>query len=171
MNYECSNDSVTISEANETGEQIYIIDPDETAPGHTHSIAASVTHLYTGTTCTMSVQYYYWDTNNQDWRLVSTSGWNSNPFTVMDAVGAITVATLDDGAITPLRPYTKVTLRVAYTADLVKNWFSERTVYDEFDVIFKEDCSDNVLTLSSNLNDIEYYIGQTVDTSTVSFQI
>ena len=38
---------------------------------------------------------------------------------------------------------------------------------DEFDVIFKEDCSDNVITLDSSIEDSEYYVGE----SAVTFQI
>ena len=74
--------------------------------------------------------------------------------------------------MTPLRPIHTVKVRVAYTADFVKDWFTERTVYDEFDVIFKEDCSDNVITPGAPIDDIEYYIGQTTISGAVTeFQI
>ena len=120
----------------------------------------------------MSVLYYYWDADDYDWKRLDTSSYNSNPFMTLDAIGTITLATLDDGTITPLRPIHTVKVRVAYTADMVKTWFTERTVYDEFDVVFKEDCSDNVITLGTPLDDIEYYIGQTTITSVVTtFQI
>jgi hypothetical protein len=32
-------------------------------------------------------------------------------------------------------------------------------VADEFDVVFKEDCSDNTITLVSSIDDSEYYVG------------
>ena len=95
----------------------------------------------------MSVTYEYWDTDAYDWKLISGSNYNSNPFT-MDAIGTITVDTLDDTTVPGgLRPWHVVKVRVGYTADYVKNWFTERTVYDEFDITFREDCTDNVLTL------------------------
>ena len=116
----------------------------------------------------MSVVYYWWDDDDYDWKLLASSSYNSNPFMTLDAVGQITLATLDDGTITPLRPIHTVKVRVAYTADFVKDWFTERTVIDEYDVIFKEDCSDNVITLGTPIDDIEYYIGQTTISSTVT---
>jgi len=108
----------------------------------------------------MSVVYYYWDADQYDWKLLPSSSYDSNPFQTLDAVGTITLATKDDGTVT-LRPIHTVKVRVAYTADFVKDWFTERTVYDEFDVVFKEDCSDNAITLGAAIDDIEYYIGQT----------
>ena len=57
-------------------------------------------------------------------------------------------------------PYEKIHVRVEYTANDAKNWFSERMVADEFDVILKEDCSGNVLTLQSSLADSELYVGE-----------
>ena len=100
----------------------------------------------------MSVEYYYWSEDAYDWKLVTGSDYDSNPITSKDATGNMVIATLDDTAISGgLRPYHKVKIRVAYTADYAKTWFSERTVYDEFDIIFKEDCSDNVITLNSHI--------------------
>ena len=172
MNYACSMyDSVTIDTADDIGTQIYIIDVDE-GTAHQQLINPSVTHLHTGTTCTMSVEYFYWDDDAYDWKLITGSDYDNNPFYNMDAVGEITLATLDDGTVT-LRPIHTVHVRVAYTADMVKAWRSERTVYDDFDVIFKEDCSDNTITLGTPINDIEYYVGQTtIDYPTITdFQI
>ena len=81
------------------------------------------------------------------------------------------LATKDAGGHS-LRPYTLFKVRVEYTANDVKDWYTERMVADEFDVIFKEDCSDNALTLQTSLDDVEYYIGQTTDTGTdTEFQI
>ena len=111
------------------------------------------------------------DDDDYDWKLLDTSSYNSNPFMTLDAIGTITLATKDDGTVT-LRPIHTVKVRVSYTADFVKDWFTERTVYDEFDVVFKEDCSDNVITLGTPIDDIEYYIGQTTITSVdTTFQI
>ena len=119
----------------------------------------------------MSVIYYYWDDDDYDWKLLAGSVYDGNPFANLANEGTITLATKDDMSVT-LRPIHIVKVRVAYTADYVKEWFSERTVYDEYDVIFKEDCSDNTLTLGSPVDDIEYYIGQWAYTSTISdFQI
>jgi hypothetical protein len=119
----------------------------------------------------MSVVYYYWDADKYDWKLLPGSSYDSNPFQTLDAVGTITLATKDDGTVT-LRPIHTVKVRVAYTADFVKDWFTERTVYDEFDVVFKEDCSDNAITLGAAIDDIEYYIGQTtISGSDTDFQI
>ena len=79
MNYACSDDSVIIAPADDIGTQIYIIDVDE-GTAHTQSIPASVTHAQTGTTCTMSVVYYYWDADDYDWKLLAGSVYASNPF-------------------------------------------------------------------------------------------
>ena len=69
----------------------------------------------------MSVVYEYWDTDAYDWKLISSSNYNSNPFTAMDSIGTITIDTLDDSSVPGnLRPYHVVKVRVAYTADMVK---------------------------------------------------
>ena len=107
----------------------------------------------------MSAAFFYWDEDTKDWLDLSTSGYTTNPFASLDTSdGSFTLATLDDAGHN-LRPYTKFTIRIEYTANDVKDWFTERMVADEFDVIFKEDCSDNTLTLGGHLPDIEYYIG------------
>lgn len=146
-NFACEADTVLIAEANDIGTQSYTIDPDAALGTIALVIAPSVTHLYTGTTCTMSVTYEYWDIDAYDWKLISSSDWNANPFT-MDSIGTITVDTLDDNSsLGALRPWTEVNVRVGYTADFAKDWFSERTIYDTFNITFKEDCTENVLTL------------------------
>jgi hypothetical protein len=158
-NFACEADTVEITEANDISTQHYTINPDISIGTNPLVINPSVTHLYTGTTCTMSVDYEYWDINAMDWKEISSSNYNADPFT-MDAIGTITVDTLDATSVPGnLRPWHEVKVRVGYTADYAKKWFPGRTVYDTFNITFREDCTDNVLTKNSNIADIEYYIG------------
>ena len=120
----------------------------------------------------MSVVYYYWSEDHFDWKRLDGSDYaaNNNPFKTLAADGTITLNTIDDNLVAStnkikLRPIHTVKVRVAYTADFVKDWFTERTVYDDFNVIFKEDCSDNKITLGTTIDpllridDTEYAIG------------
>ena len=58
-------------------------------------------------------------------------------------------------------PYTEWQLKVVYTSTYVKLEDSDRTAEDEFTLIVKASCADNVITLGTPLqDDIEYYVGQ-----------
>lgn len=156
MNWECSGDSVTIDPTLDLGEQLYTIDVDE-GTAHVQNVVTSVIHALTD--CSMSAEFFYWDDDLENWLDLPTSTYNGDPFASFDtSTGAFTLATLD-GAGHNLRPYTRIPVRVEYTAHDVKDWYSERTVADEFDIVFKEDCSDNTITLGTPIDDSEYYIG------------
>ena len=105
----------------------------------------------------MTAAFFFWEEDNKDWVPIVGSRYENDPFSVLDtATGEITLAT----KLRTYLPYEKIHVRVEYTANDVKNWFSERMVADEFDVILKEDCSGNILTLQSSLDDSELYVGQ-----------
>ena len=163
MNWECSEDTVAIDQSLDLGYMEYIIDVDE-ATAHVVPVASSVLHSITA--CSISAEFFYWDEDIKDWLDLPSSTYNSDPFASMStADGSFTLAT-KDGAGHSLRPYTRFSVRVEYTANDVKLWYTERMVADEFDIVFKEDCSDNTITLGAPLPDIEYYIGQTTNTAT-----
>ena len=114
----------------------------------------------------MSAAFFFWEEDNKDWVPIVGSRYENDPFSVLDtATGEITLATK---ARTYL-PYEKIHVRVEYTANDVKNWFTERMVADEFDVILREDCSANELTLVSSRADSEQYVGESAITYTIDY--
>ena len=114
----------------------------------------------------MTADFFYWDETTSSWKAIIGSTYENNPFKTLDTTtGQIVLATKDDNGHS-LRPYTNFRIRVEYTANDVKDYYSERMIADEFNVIFKEDCSDNFITITGHIDDSEYYVGHYEETGT-----
>lgn len=164
MNWACSDDSVAIAQGDETGTQAYVIDLDE-AVAHTQTIPGSVTHQYAGTECGLEAEHFYFDDSTSSWEPLAGSTYDGDPFASLDTTtGDIVLATIDQAGHN-LAPKTTMQVRVVYTATGAKDTVADRTVQEEFDVIFRVNlCKNNVITLGTPIADSEYYLGQTDET-------
>lgn len=97
MNYECSYDSISVTEGNDIQSFIYTIAPS--GGSNPHVINPSVTldktepGAFPASTCSVLVEYFYWDETFLDWKVLDSSAYEPVPFSNLDIDGTLTIDT------------------------------------------------------------------------------